>query len=50
MPDFGALSNLTGSLHGMGTSRKKKQAQDLCDKLGVDMQAGDEDMAADDLT
>ena len=50
MPDFGALANLQGSLSGMGKGRKKKQMQDMADKLGVDVQAGDEDMAAEDLT
>ena len=37
MPDFGALSNLTGSLQNMGKSRKKKQMQDLAEKLGVEV-------------
>lgn len=50
MPDFGALANLQGSLSGMGKGRKKKQMQDMADKLGVEVQAGDEDMAADELT
>ena len=37
MPDFGALSNLTGSLSNMGKNRKKKQMEDLAAKLGVEV-------------
>lgn len=50
MPDFGALANLHDSLGNMGKSRKKNEMQGIADKLGVDIQSGDEDMAADELT
>jgi len=50
MPDFGALANLQGSISNMGHSRKKKQMEELASKLGVDIQDGDEDLGAEDLT
>ena len=50
MPDFGALANLQGSLSNMGHNRKKKQMNDLAAKLGVEVQAGEEDLPADELT
>jgi len=50
MPDFGALANLTGSLSNMGSSRKKKQMDDMAGRLGVEVQAGEESLPADELT
>lgn len=50
MPNFGALADMHASLANMGNMRKKKQLNDLASKLGVDVQAGDENLAADDLT
>lgn len=50
MPNFGALADVHSTLSNMGKMRKKKQLNDLAAKLGVEVQAGDEDIAADDLT
>lgn len=50
MPDFGALANLHGTIANMGKMRKKKQMNDLAGKLGVEVQSGDEDLSAEDLT
>ena len=50
MPDFGALANLHGTISNMGKMRKKKQMNDLASKLGVDVQAGDENVSGEELT
>jgi len=50
MPNFGALADLHGSLKNMGQARKRRQLNDLASKLGVEVQAGDESLAAEDLT
>lgn len=50
MPNFGALADVHSTLSNMGKMRKRKQLNDLAAKLGVEVQAGDEDIAADDLT
>lgn len=50
MPDFGALANLHGTISNMGKMRKKNQAQSMAQKLGVELQAGEEDMGANSLT
>lgn len=50
MPDFGALANLHGSIANMGKMRKKNQALSLAQKLGVDLQEGEEDLPAAELT
>ena len=50
MPNFSALANLHGTISNMGKMRKKKQMNDLAGKLGVEVQAGDEDLSAEDLT
>ena len=50
MPNFGALADLHGSLANMGKMRKKKQVTDLATKLGVEAQAGDEDLQPEELT
>ena len=50
MPDFGALANMHSSLSNMGKSRKRNQINDMATKLGVEVQAGDEDLPAEDLT
>lgn len=50
MPNFGALADLHGTISNMGKMRKKKQMNDLASKLGVDVQAGDVDLSAEDLT
>lgn len=34
----------------MGKMRKRKQMNDLAAKLGVDVQPGDEDLSAEDLS
>jgi len=50
MPNFGALADLHGSISNMGRMRKQKQLQDMASKLGVEIQAGEEQMDANDLT
>uniref|UniRef100_A0A7S3IZL0 Uncharacterized protein n=1 Tax=Strombidium inclinatum TaxID=197538 RepID=A0A7S3IZL0_9SPIT len=50
MPNFGALANVHSTLANMGSMRKKNQISSLASKLGVEMQAGDEQLAAEDLT
>lgn len=50
MPNFGALADLHGSISNMGKMRKQKQLQELASKLGVEIQAGEDQMEAQDLT
>lgn len=50
MPDFGALANLHGSIANMGKMRKRNQAKSLAQKFGVELQDGEEDLSASDLT
>ena len=50
MPDFGALANLHGTIANMGKMRKVKQMNDLAAKLGVEVQAGEENLGAEELT
>ena len=50
MPDFGALANLHGTIANMGKMRKVKQMNDLAAKLGVEVQAGEENLGAVELT
>jgi alkylhydroperoxidase/carboxymuconolactone decarboxylase family protein YurZ len=50
MPDFGALANLHGTIANMGKMRKVKQMNDLAAKLGVEVQAGEENLSAEELT
>ena len=50
MPNFGALADMHSSLSNMGKMRKRKQLNDMAAKLGVEVQAGDEELAAADLT
>ena len=50
MPNFDALANAHASLSNMTKMRKKKQVNDLAGKLGIDVQPGDEDLSAEDLT
>jgi hypothetical protein len=50
MPNFGALADLHGSISNMGKMRKQKQLNDMAAKLGVEIQAGDDQMEASDLT
>ena len=50
MPNFGALADLHGSISNMGNMRKQKQLQDMASKLGVEIQAGEEQMDASELT
>lgn len=50
MPNFGALADMHSSLSNMGKMRKKKQLNDMAAKLGVEVQAGDENLEASDLT
>ena len=50
MPNFGALADLHGSLSNMTKMRNKKHVNDLASKLGVEVQPGDEDLGADDLS
>lgn len=50
MPDFGALANLHSSISNMGKMRKQNQMKALADKLGVEVQAGEEQLPADELT
>jgi len=47
MPNFGALADLHGSIANMGKMRKRKQLNDMASKLGVEVQAGDEDLPAE---
>lgn len=49
-PNFGALADMHSSLSNMGKMRKRGQLTALAGKLGVDVQAGDEDLPAEDLT
>ena len=50
MPNFGALADLHGSISNMGKMRKQKQLYDMASKLGVELQAGEEQMDASELT
>ena len=50
MPNFGALADLHGSISNMGRMRKQKQLQDMAAKLGVDIQPGEEQLDASELT
>ena len=50
MPNFGALADLHGTIANMGKMRKTKQMNDLASKLGVDVQPGDVDLPAEDLS
>ena len=50
MPNFGALAEVHGTLSNMGKMRKRKQMNDLAGKLGIEVQAGDEDLSAEELT
>lgn len=50
MPNFGALADLHGSISNMGKMRKQKQLNEMAAKLGVDIQAGDDQMDPSDLT
>lgn len=50
MPNFGALADLHGSISNMGRMRKQKQLNDMASKLGVEIQPGEEQMDANDLT
>lgn len=49
-PNFGALADMHSSLSNMGKMRKRGQLTALAGKLGVAVQAGDEDLPAEDLT
>ena len=50
MPNFGALADVHSTLSNMGKMRKRRQLNDMAAKLGVEVQAGDEDLPAADLT
>jgi len=50
MPNFGALADVHSTLSNMGNMRKKKQLNDMAAKLGVEVQAGDEQLPAAELT
>lgn len=50
MPNFGALADLHGSISNMGKMRKQKQLQDMASKLGVELQPGEDQMDASELT
>jgi hypothetical protein len=50
MPNFGALANLHSSISNMGKNRKKNQMKTLAENLGVDLQAGEDLLPADELT
>ena len=50
MPNFSALADVHSTLSNMGKMRKRKQLNDMASKLGVDVQPGDEDLPAADLT
>lgn len=50
MPDFGALANLHSSISNMGKMRKQNQMKALAEKLGVEVQPGEAEMGADELT
>ena len=50
MPNFGALADLHGTISNMGKMRKKKQMNDLASKLGVDVQASDVNVSAEELS
>jgi hypothetical protein len=49
-PNFGALADMHSSLSNMGKMRKRRQLNDMAAKLGVEVQEGDEDLPAADLT
>ena len=50
MPNFGALADVHSTLSNMGKMRKKTQVNNLAAKLGVDVQQGDYDLEATDLS
>ena len=50
MSNFGALADLHGSISNMGHVRKQKQLQDVASKLGVELQAGEDQLDASELT
>jgi len=50
MPNFGALADLHGSISNMSKMRKQNQLKSLASNLGVELQPGEENMDASDLT
>ena len=50
MPNFGALADVHSTLSNMGKMRKTKQLNDMAAKLGVEVQPGDENIPAAELT
>lgn len=50
MPNFGALADVHSTLSNMGKMRKKTQVNNLAAKLGVDVQQGDYDLDATELS
>jgi hypothetical protein len=50
MPNFSALADVHSTLSNMGKMRKRRQLNEMASKLGVEVQAGDEDLPAADLT
>jgi len=42
MPDMGALTTITGTIHKMGMSQAQRQVNLLAARLGVSSQPGDD--------
>lgn len=50
MPDMGALTSITSTIHSMSSSQAQRQVNLLAARLGVQPQAGDEKLAPDELS
>lgn len=50
MPDMSALTTITGTIHSMGMSQAKRQANLLAARLGVQTLPGDDKLAPEELS
>lgn len=50
MPDMGALTTITSTIHSMGSSQNKRTVNLLAAKLGVEPKSGDENLSPEALT
>ena len=50
MPDMSALTTITGTIHSMGMSQAKRQANLLAARLGVQSLPGDDKLSPEELS
>ena len=50
MPDMSALTTVTSTIHSMGASQGKRQANLLAARLGVTLNDGEENLEVSELT